>query len=78
MAKLWTKANERAAMKLFILQDLRASGREAGAVLIRAESAERAREIGADQDSWKWRDPSRTEVREVSTDGPSGIVWFDT
>ncbi|HEV8548982.1 MAG TPA: hypothetical protein VGQ57_08140 [Polyangiaceae bacterium] len=64
-------------MKLFILHDLEASRESSGALLVRAESASRAREIAADQDSWKWRDPERTTIEELAETGPSGIVWFD-
>jgi hypothetical protein len=47
------------------------------ALLVRAESEKRAREIAADQAAWKWRDPRRTTIREIPADGPSGVIWLE-
>jgi len=46
-------------------------------LLVRAESEQRARELGADQAAWKWRDPGRTSIEEVALDGPSGVLWLE-
>ena len=65
------------SMKLFVLRDLQSPGGELPALLVRAESELRAREIASDQDAWKWRDPRRTTIAEVPVEGPSGVIWLE-
>jgi len=64
-------------MKLYVLHDLESTDGESAALLVRADSEKRAREIAADQADWKWRDPRRTTIDEVPTDGPSGVIWLE-
>lgn len=64
-------------MKLFVLRDLQWTEGESAALLVRAESEARAREIASDQDAWKWRDPRRTSIDEVPPEGPSGVIWLE-
>jgi hypothetical protein len=65
-------------MKLFVLRDLKSTDGDLTALLVRAESEQRAREIASDQDSWKWRDPRRTTIAELPAEGPSGVIWLET
>jgi hypothetical protein len=64
-------------MKLFVLHDLESTDEESAALLVRAESEQRAREIASDADSWKWRDPRRTSIEEIRPEGPSGVIWLE-
>jgi len=64
-------------MRLFVLRDQESTDGELPALLVRAESELRAREIASDQDSWKWRDPRRTTIAEVPIEGPSGVIWLE-